>query len=149
MDWFNYYGLIAVVGVLLPNIIVAFVDKTSFQNKFDNATILIVEQIGRYCSMFFMVFNIPFTCFGFWFDNALVTYLIVGASLLIFYYVGWIVFAKRSCLAKAIWLSVTPTVLFLFCGVMILSLPLIVSAVVFGVGHIIVSCKNLSGANCR
>ncbi|MCH5152982.1 MAG: hypothetical protein J1F68_03395 [Clostridiales bacterium] len=144
MSWFNYYGLIAVVAILLPNIIVAIVDKSSFENKFDNKAILVVEQIGRYCSMAFMVFNIPFTYFDFWFENAFAVYLIVGSCLLLFYYLGWIIFRKNSCTAKMIWLSVTPTVLFLFCGIMLVSIPLIISAVLFGVGHITVSYNNRS-----
>lgn len=44
MSWFNYYGLIAVVAILLPNIIAAMVDKDAFQNKFNNKAIVIVEQ---------------------------------------------------------------------------------------------------------
>ena len=144
MSWLNYYGLIAVVAILLPNIIVAIVDKSSFENKFDNKAILAVEQIGRYCSMAFMVFNIPFTYFDFWFENAFAVYLIVGGCLLLFYYLGWIIFRKNNCTAKMIWLSVTPTVLFLFCGIMLVSIPLIISAVLFGVGHITVSYNNRS-----
>ena len=144
MSWFNYYGLIAVVAILLPNIIVAMVDKTAFENKFNNKAILVVEQIGRYCSMAFMVFNVPYTYFGFWFNNALTVYLIVGGGLLLLYYLGWIIFRKSSCTAKMLWLSITPTVLFLFCGIIVASIPLILSAIVFGIGHITVSYCNRS-----
>ena len=144
MSWFNYYGLIAVIAILLPNIIVAIVDKSAYVNKFNNKAILVVEQIGRYCCMAFMVFNIPYTYFGFWFENALTVYLIVVGCLLVFYYLGWIVFRKGSCTAKMLWLSITPTVLFLFCGIVIASIPLIVATVLFGVGHITVSYNNRS-----
>ena len=143
MRWFNYYGLIIVAAIMLPNIIVAIVDKSSFKNSFNNRAILVVEQIGRYCSMAFLIFNIPYTFCGFWFDDALTVYIVVAACLLLFYYMGWIFYRKKMCLAKMIWLSVTPTVLFLFCAVMIGSIPLTVSAIIFGVGHITVSCKNL------
>ena len=144
MSWFNYYGLIAVVVILLPNFIVAIVDKSAFENKFNDRAIVVVEQIGRYCCMAFMVFNIPYTYFGFWYENALAVYLLVGGCLLLFYYMGWIIFRKSMCATKVIWLSVTSTVLFLFCGIMIVSIPLILSAILFGIGHITVSYNNRS-----
>ena len=146
MSWFNYYGLIAVVAILLPNIIVAIVDKGAFKNKYDNKAVLAVEQIGRYCCMAFMVFNIPSTYIGFWFDNALAVYLIVGGSLLAFYYLGWIIFRKSRCTAKMLWLSITPSVLFMFCAVMLVSLNLMFSSIIFGITHIAVSYNNRSEA---
>ena len=144
MGWFNYYGLIAIIAILLPNILVAILDKSAFQNKSNNKVILIVEQVGRYCCMAFLVFNIPYTYIGFWFENALAVYTIVGAILLIFYYLGWVFYRKSNCAAKMLWLSVTPTLLFLFCGIMIVSIPLILSAIIFGIGHITVSYNNRS-----
>ena len=59
MGWFNYYGLAIVAIILIPNIISAVVDKGSFENKFSNKTVLVLEQTGRYGCMAFTVFNIP------------------------------------------------------------------------------------------
>ena len=142
MDWFNYYGLIAIVIIMIPNILCAVLDKSAFENQCKNKAIIILEQIGRYGCMIFMVFNIPFTYFGFWFGHALTVYLTVGGALLLIYCLGWIIFRKSRSLIKALWLSVTPTVLFLFCGVIVTSIPLIVCSGLFGIGHITVSCKN-------
>ena len=61
MSWFNYYGLIAIAIILTPNIILSIKDKTYFENKFNNKVFLVLEQIGRYGCMIFMVFNIPYT----------------------------------------------------------------------------------------
>ncbi|MDE7329672.1 MAG: hypothetical protein K2N30_01050 [Clostridia bacterium] len=142
MSWFNWYGLIAVVVILIPNIIISIVDKQAFENKFEGKAVIISEQIGRYGCMAFMVFNVPYTYFGFWFDNALTVYLAVGGALLFIYILGWIIFRKGRSLFKMLWLSVTPSVLFLFCGAIVSSVPLIVFAVIFSVGHITVSVKN-------
>ncbi|MCH5350554.1 MAG: hypothetical protein J1F39_01110 [Clostridiales bacterium] len=142
MGWFNYYGLIAVAIIMVPNIIVAAVDKGAFENKYNNKTVLVIEQIGRYGCMAFAVFNIPYTYFDFWFDNALPVYLIAGGAILALYVLGWIIFRKGRSTVKMLWLSITPTALFLFGGVTVLSVPLIVFAVIFGVGHITVSYKN-------
>lgn len=142
MSWFNYYGLIAVAIILIPNIIIAATDKGAFENKFNNKIIIVSEQIGRYGCMAFMVFNIPYTYFDFWFDSALTVYLIVNGALLILYILGWIIFRKGRSAVKMLWLSITPTVLFLFSGIMLLSIPLMIFAIIFGIGHITISFSN-------
>ena len=142
MSWFNYYGLIAVAIIMIPNIICAVVDKSTFENKCSNKAIITLEQIGRYGCMSFMVFNIPYTYFNFWFSHALIVYLTINGVLLVLYILGWIVFRKGRNTVKMLWLSIIPTTLFLFSGVMLLSVPLIISAVIFGIGHITVSYLN-------
>ena len=142
MSWFNYYGLIAVAIILLPNIISAVVDKSTFENKYNSKAMLILEQIGRYGCMMFMIFNIPYTYFNFWFTHALIVYLITNGVLLVLYILGWIIFRKGRNTVKMLWLSIIPTTLFLFSGVMLLSVPLIILAVIFGIGHITVSYMN-------
>ena len=142
MGWFNYYGLIALVVIMVPNIICSLVDKEAFANKFENKALIILEQIGRYGCMLFMVFNVPYTYFGFWFENALLVYLICGGALLIAYCLGWIIFRKGKSKVKMLYLSITPTLLFLFCGITVSSIPLIVLSILFGIGHITISYKN-------
>ncbi len=142
MSWFNYYGLIAVAIILLPNIISAVVDKSTFENKYNSKAMLILEQVGRYGCMMFMIFNIPYTYFNFWFTHALIVYLIINGVLLVLYILGWIIFRKGRNTVKMLWLSIIPTTLFLFSGVMLLSVPLIILAVIFGIGHITVSYMN-------
>lgn len=142
MSWFNYYGLIAVAIIMLPNIISAVVDKSTFENKYNSKAMLILEQVGRYGCMMFMIFNIPYTYFNFWFTHALIVYLIINGVLLVLYILGWIIFRKGRNTVKMLWLSIIPTTLFLFSGVMLLSVPLIILAVIFGIGHITVSYMN-------
>ncbi len=43
MSWFNYYGLIAVAIILIPNLIIAIVDKGSFANRYNNKAIIALE----------------------------------------------------------------------------------------------------------
>ena len=142
MSWFNYYGLIAVAIILIPNIIAAAVDKGAFENKYDNKPIFILEQIGRYGCMAFTVFNIPYTYFNFWFSRALLVYLIVNGALLALYILGWKVFRKGRNAVKMLSLSILPTALFLFSGVMLLSIPLIIFSIIFRIGHITISYNN-------
>ncbi|MCH5164022.1 MAG: hypothetical protein J1F36_03310 [Clostridiales bacterium] len=142
MSWFNYYGLIAVAIILVPNILSAIVDKSAFENKY-KGSLLILEQIGRYGCMVFMVFNIPLTYFNFWFNNALLVYLTVNGILLVLYLLGWVVFGKGRSAIKMLTLSIIPTALFLFSAVMLLSIPLVIFSVIFGIGHITISYKNI------
>ncbi len=142
MSWFNYYGLIIMALIMIPNIIFAVKTRGEFKNKFKNKAVEISEQLGRYACFVFMIFNIPYTYFGFWFERALTVYLCVNALLLLIYFVSWLVFRKNHKLLKAVLLSVTPTAIFLFGGIAVLSIPLIASSVVFGVCHITISCKN-------
>ena len=142
MSWFNYWGLIAVAILLLPNILYAIFSKQNINNVPIKKSLYKAEQFGRFGCMILMVFNVPYTYYGFWFSNALLVYLIVGGSLLALYYLGWLIFIKRNNMAKAIWLSVTPSILFLFCGVMIISIPLIIYAIIFAIAHITISIKN-------
>lgn len=142
MGWFNYCGLAIVAVILVPNIISAIIDKGAFENRYNNKAMLVLEQIGRYGCMTFMVFDIPYTYFNFWFDCALTVYLTVNGALLVLYLSGWIIFRKGQSAVKMLWLSIVPTALFVFSGIMLLSIPLIIFAVIFGMGHITVSYKN-------
>lgn len=76
MNWFNYYGLIIIAVIMIPNILCAIFDKGAFTNRFHNKAIEVIEQIGRYGCFGLTIFNIPFTYLGFWFEKALVVYLI-------------------------------------------------------------------------
>lgn len=142
MDWFNFRGLILVILILIPNIICVIFDKSAFENKFNNKSVQFLEQIGRYLCISLMIFNIPYTYFGLWFNNALYCYIAVNTILIIVYYLGWIIFRKNKNAVKMLWLSITPTIIFLFSGIIVSSIPLIASAFIFGIGHITISYKN-------
>lgn len=142
MDWFNYYGLIFIVAIMIPNIVFAIKCKEGLNNKWKNKFCEIVEQVGRYGCFAFMIFNIQYTWFGFWFDNALLVYLIVNAVLVFLYCTIWIVCFKKNGIFRALALSIIPSIVFLFSGIMIRSILLIVMAVLFAPSHTIISLKN-------
>ena len=70
---------------MIPNIIAMFINRNSFQNLYHNKIAEIFEQIGRYCCFILMIFNIPYTWFGFYFTHGLTVYIIVN-SIFIFTY---------------------------------------------------------------
>lgn len=147
MGWFNYYGLIFVTILMVPNIIYAIKNKNSFNGNYHNKTAEVFEQIGRYACFILMVFNIPYTWIGFWFCYGLIVYLVVNSVLVFAYCIIWIVLWKKSCMVKALLLSAIPSCMFVFSGVMIASIPLILFSIIFAVCHILISVKNSDSGN--
>lgn len=78
MGWFNYYGLIAIAVIMIPNILCAVFNRAAFANRCKNKPLGVMEQIGRYGCMAFMIFNIPYTYAGFWFAYAKAVYLLTA-----------------------------------------------------------------------
>lgn len=141
MDWFNYYGLAVMAVIMAPNIVYAMRRKGGY-SAYKNKPAEILEQLGRYACMALMVFNIPYLYFDFWFAHALTVYLCVDGALCLGYIIFWVICWNRNDRLKALSLSIIPTAIFLFSGVMLAYIPLIISAVIFGACHILISYKN-------
>lgn len=142
MEWFNYYGLIFIAMIMIPNIIFAIKHKDEFSNTYKNKAVEVMEQIGRYACFVLMIFNIPCTYFNFWFDYALMVYLTVNGILCVLYLMFWVICWNKNGKLKALLLSIIPSVIFLFSGIVLANIPLTVFAVLFGINHILLSHKN-------
>lgn len=142
MSWFNYYGLIFVALIMIPNVVYGITHKNNAINAYKNKIAIILEQIGRYACMFFMIFNIPYTWTGFYFMFGETVYLIVNAILVFAYCVAWLVTWKKTGIVKALLLSIIPSMIFIFSGIMIASIPLIIFSIIFAITHILISVKN-------
>lgn len=142
MEWCNVFGLIFMAVILIPNILFAVKCKDGFENKWKNRTVETVEQIGRFGCFGFMIFNIPGTWFGWWSDEAFAVYLVVDALLVGLYCLVWIVCFRKSSVFRALALSILPSVLFLFSGIMTRSVLLTISALLFAPTHIAISWQN-------
>lgn len=141
MGWFNYYGLAIMAVIMVPNIIYAVRHKDA-ANTYKNKSVEIAEQIGRYGCFVLMIFNIPYTYFNFWFDCALTVYLSVNGALCLAYLAFWVICRNNNGMLKALSLSILPSGIFLFSGIMLANIPLIVYSLVFAPCHILISCKN-------
>lgn len=140
-NWLNVFGLIFVVLLLIPNIVYAIKEKNQ-QNKCTNKVMNILEQIGRYGSMFLMVFHIGLAEFGFASIYAFIAYLFGNIVIIILYWVIWILYFMKKTYAKQIALAVIPTCLFLLSGICLQHYLLVLFGVIFGIGHIYVTNKN-------
>ena len=142
MEWLNVFGLVMVAVIMIPNILFAMKCKDGFVNKWNNKSVETVEQIGRFGCFGFMIFNIPGTCLGWWSDAAFIVCLVVDAVLVTLYCVIWAVCFRKSSVFRALALSIIPSVLFLFSGIMSRSILLTIAAVLFAPSHILISYQN-------
>lgn len=142
MEWLNVFGLVMVAVIMIPNILFAMKCKDGFVNKWNNKSVETVEQIGRFGCFGFMIINIPGTWFGWWSDEAFAVYLVVDAVLVTLYCVIWAVCFRKSSVFSALALSIIPSVLFLFSGIMSRSILLTIAAVLFAPSHILISYQN-------
>lgn len=127
---------------MIPNIIYAVKNKGNVADTYNNKLATVAEQFGRYGCFAFMIFNIPYSYFNFWFDYAIIVYLAVNGGLCLAYLIFWIICRNKSGKLRALALSVIPSCIFIFSGVMLLNIPLICFAVIFAVSHILISYKN-------
>ena len=142
MEWLNVFGLVMVAVIMIPNILSAMKCKDGFVNKWSNKSVETVEQIGRFGCFGFMIINIPGTWFGWWSDEAFAVYLVVDAVLVTLYCVIWAVCFRKSSVFSALALSIIPSVLFLFSGIMSRSILLTIAALLFAPSHIMLSYQN-------
>ncbi len=142
MEWLNVFGLGFMVIIMIPNIIFAIKCKDGFDNKWNNKLVETIEQIGRFGCLGFMIINVPGTWFGWWSDEAFAIYLIVNTILVALYCIIWIICFKKNSVFRALALSIIPSIVFLFSGIMSTSVLLIVSAIIFTPSHIAISYKN-------
>lgn len=139
--WFNIFGLILVALLLIPNFIYAVKIKNQ-QNQCSNKVMNILEQVGRFGCMFFMVFNIGIDEMGFRSVEAFLIYVFGNIVLMIAYWTIWMLYFNKQSYWKQIALAVLPTCLFLLSGITMQYYLLILFGVVFGIGHIYVASKN-------
>ena len=99
----------------------------------------VLEQIGRYGSMFLMVFNIGIAEFGFASTNAFLIYFLGSILFMLTYWIMWIIFFVNPSMWNRMALAIIPTLLFLLCGCTLGHILLIITAIIFGIGHIYVT----------
>lgn len=138
----NFWGLILVVIILIPNIVFAISCKDGFENRYQNKLVETLEQIGRFGCFFSMFIMIPYMNKGYWFQQGKTIYLILGFLLVGLYCLGWIVFWKENSIRKSLYLSIVPSLLFLESGVLSGNILLLIFAVIFAPCHILISYRN-------
>lgn len=140
--WINWIN-IAAVGFLITVNIIAAKKRASENFRSQYLMINILEQIGRYGSIVFMIFPI-FTKrweFGFMSVGEMLVW-ICGTVLLLTVY-GFLWMKKSAGGASVLYgLALTPVILFLMNGILLRHPALILSSFLFGVSHLIIVKEN-------
>lgn len=165
-NWINVFGIVIVALLLIPNIVYAL-KRPGEENLSENRLMNILEQIGRYGSMVFLI-----ACFqegGFRFSSpaAFLSYAVGCPIILLAYWIVWLVYfhasgvhifirsqgpvavfvAGRECVSSVIalkWaLVILPCCLFWLCGITLRYIPLVLAALCFTAGHIYVTYRNM------
>ncbi len=142
MNWISVFGLIIVILLLIPNIIYFRKNKT-ITNHYHNPVVLTLEQLGRYGSMFLMVFSIGISEFGFRSKGIFLLWLCIHIIFILFYWLLWIFYFKKPRTMISILLAVVPGVLFLNQGILLGHWLLVIFGLVFSISHIYITNKNL------
>ncbi len=142
MKYVNLYGLVFIIIITIPNIIFAIKCKDGFTNKFHNKIIEILEQIGRFGCFIFMIVNVPHTSFSFKSDEAFALYLIIDSILVFLYCLIWLICFKKNSVFRSLALSIIPSILFIFSGIISNYILLIAFSLIFAPTHILISYKN-------
>ena len=139
---FNYFGIIFIIVLMLPNIYASIFKKELFVNKFDDRLLIKLEKIGRYLCMILMVINIQDLYGGFKSVEAFVAYLGINIILLGLYYMVWFIFYKFNNIYKNMILGIIPSLMFILSGILQNHLLLIISGIVFAYAHLKIIWKN-------
>lgn len=137
----NIQGIVIALLILLPNIIYA-VKFRDIENRCKSKVMNIIEQIGRYASLFFICFNVDFNEIGISSQEVFAIYYVSNTILLIAYWIIWVLYFKKKRLWKTMALALIPTAIFLLNGITLRHDLLVISAIVFGIGHIYVTYQN-------
>lgn len=164
-NWINLFGLLIVALLLIPNMIYAIKHKDE-GNLCENRFMNVLEQVGRYGSMLFMAVCLKSGGYGFSSVALFLAYVIGNALLLTAYWVVWGIYfyadgaevtgrtdgsastftagrhGAKNVGGLKMSLAALPACLFLLSGITLEYIPLIISAIIFAVGHIYVTYIN-------
>lgn len=143
MEWFNWYGLGAMLCILLPNALYAMRAR-GVQEHCRAQWLLVVETIARFACFALMVVRIPELGMGFATDATRVRWLWTVGALIALYWAFWGLYAWRGPrLWSALPLALLPCAVFCLTGLWMRLPPLTVSAAVFAVAHTAVTLINV------
>ena len=140
--WINFLGLIIIVLIMIPNIIFAIKTDVTNEKKRFPGSLIICETIGRLCCIVFMIVPVGMEEFSFRSVSEFVIYILGNIFLVCAYYVFWILYVKNRNMNHAMALAIIPIIIFCLSGILLRHFCLIIMAVVFGAGHIVITYQS-------
>ena len=140
--WINLLGAGIVLLILIPNVVYALKNKGE-ENLCKNKVMNLIEQVGRYACMLLMWLPLLVWEFGFASKLSFLLYLFGNGALLLAYWIVYALYLNKKTARRALALAILPTCIFLFSGVLLRHWLLVGFAILFGVGHVYVTGKNI------
>lgn len=137
----SLFGAMILGLMLVPNVLYAMKHKDR-KNGCTKVWMNLLEQVGRYCAMALMVLPLGVGEFGFPSVANFLFYAAANILLLITYWAGWLQYARMPDREHALPLVLVPTCIFLFSALALNHWLLMGAAVVFGIGHLLVTLEN-------
>ena len=142
MDWFNWYGLGAMLCILLPNLLYSARPHSTEEHCKQN-WLLILETLLRFACFALMVACIPELHAGFATDADRVRWLWWVGALIALYWGFWgLFFWKGPALWNALPLALLPCGVFALTGLWMRSPLLLVCTAGFVVAHVAITIIN-------
>lgn len=141
----NTFNAVVLVIIFIPNIIYSIRHKgEDIGDKYHNRVLFICEQIGRYASMFLMLFPIGCEDFEFGYKSAdlFIVHVLLDIVLLIVYVVVWCLYEHKKTMDRSLVLAIVPTLIFLISGLLLQHWFLVFAAILFGIGHIYITYRS-------
>lgn len=145
-NWINGCNALVIAYLIVINLVSVRRGKVD-QFSSQHFAINLFEQLGRYASMFFMIVPIG-NEFYFHALDLLYFWSIATILLLIIYSLLWLK-KSENCTSILYILAIIPVLLFLMNGIILWQPMLIISAVIFGIFHIIIVKENIKKTKLR
>ena len=146
--WINVFGAAIVAIMLIPNIIYASRNREE-KNLCANRLMNTLEQIGRYACIILMWLPLAVWKFGFASVAEMMLYMAGNAILLTLYCTIFALYMKEKTPRRALLLAILPSCIFLISGLLLRHWLLVGAAVLFAIGHIYVTEKNIKASRTR
>lgn len=139
--WINLFNLIIIGIMLIPNVMYAVRNKNAM-NKCTNRLMNLLEQVGRYGCIVFMLLPIGMESFGFGSILAFLIYLFSVPLFLCIYLMLWRSEFSEPTTGAEMALSIIPVLIFLLCGITMSHYLLIAAAIILTISHPYVTWQN-------
>ncbi|MCD8025870.1 MAG: hypothetical protein LUF33_02780 [Clostridiales bacterium] len=142
-DVVNIYGLLCIIILAAPNIVYARTHNYDL-SVIGNRSMLYIERVGKYCSMFLMAINLGILEEGFTAPIMKTFWIFATLALTALYTALWIFFFKRESKAVAYSLTVIAAVIFMLSGLLQVKTLLLTFGIVYLIGGLYVTSKFMS-----
>ena len=140
--WINLFGGLIVALMLIPNIVYALKNRDE-QNRCTSRWMNLMEQVGRYACIALMWLPLLVWKFGFKSPAEMLLYFIGNGVLLLIYWLVYARYLKEKTPRRAMTLAIVPACIFLLSGLLLRHWLLVGFALLFAVGHLYVTRRNL------